>query len=1120
MKRIFFKPYYSLEQTFSICYNICVRQILILYILALSVPAFADDTSYVPTFNEFPCKSPEAFAFQRYGEFQADGYTGNPGISIPLYSLTYKDITIPLTLSYDGSGVRVRQEASWVGLGWNLNVGGCINYVSQGVNDQSFSRAATSQEYMNLCGIRSGNPYQLYTPLNEAATPDPQIGYFLSAGLYQDLTNGLGERDYYSASFLGQSFLFFVNPADNHITIIGDDSQKYKVEQVNLDWRVTDVNGYTYYFIATEYSQEGRSANFTSAWSLSRIDSPTGAYVTITYTSDYYTFGHIPDIQQTYEIEKNGNWTAGYNAPAFQSSISSGTWAVRKKYPVSIEGGNNFVKVTFEYSDRTDLPGSKKIEAFRITSMSNGSYKKIRFRYGHFYSCTTGGSYLHHANEQVEDRYKKRLKLLSIQEISSDRRDTIKTEFGYYGDDNGSMLPMKTSSSVDFWGYFNGSENAVTATTGVVTGDQHIILPALEDCYGQSNINEIATVKDQILSVRGANRFCNETFMKTGTLKKIVYPTKGYSQFEYEAHRFYADATHSYVFKESGAASSGTTYMARDINSSNPNAAAEVHKAFNVTSQSTGTITIKMTAETPEKMYLLRQSQSYAEFISNGMEVYGISSLSTDASGLVLTKNIYNVSLSPSTYHLVAVLADNLGSGYSVSISITVHPILSGTARQSIGGGLRIKSIANYDSDNRLLQTRRYEYGDGKSLVPMKLFNTVSRYTYNEASSTHNNYFLTFHSSMIGNSAFTSSVSKGGIGYSSVTERIYDGSNNLMKRVVSTYRNDFASDVFGEFYQFDNYTNGNLLTRSIYDGNNALADSIVNSYTLQSGNAMTCNLMLQDLYSDPRCTASGRFRLIAYSYQNKWNVLSATKHFSFLNNIARSTESTYSYNSQNRLVSEEKTRDTQSAALTQKNFRYPCDITGDPVCNSMTTNHYLSPVIEEKYTIQGREKYRKRAVYSTLQGLFVHTRDSISLNGGPMEKRMDYTYNQQANLVCMVKDNTEPVTYLWSYRQSLPIAEIKGANYSQVSQWLGSTVNSIGSSSSFTRTQALSIQSQLASHGAIATMYLHDPVWGVTSQILPNGVTTTYLYDIFGRLGETRDRNNHSIGSFNYNYRR
>lgn len=206
MKRIFFKPYYSLEQTFSICYNICVRQILILYILALSVPAFADDTSYVPTFNEFPCKSPEAFAFQRYGEFQADGYTGNPGISIPLYSLTYKDITIPLTLSYDGSGVRVRQEASWVGLGWNLNVGGCINYVSQGVNDQSFSRAATSQEYMNLCGIRSGNPYQLYTPLNEAATPDPQIGYFLSAGLYQDLTNGLGERDYYSASFLGQSF--------------------------------------------------------------------------------------------------------------------------------------------------------------------------------------------------------------------------------------------------------------------------------------------------------------------------------------------------------------------------------------------------------------------------------------------------------------------------------------------------------------------------------------------------------------------------------------------------------------------------------------------------------------------------------------------------------------------------------------------------------------------------------------------------------------------------------------------------------------------------------------------------------------------------------------------------
>lgn len=1099
-----------------------------LLLLAVPVIGNADDNSAIPTFTEFPCKSPEAFAFQKYGDFQSDGYTGNPGIAIPLYSLTYKDITVPLTLSYEGTGIKVRQEASWVGLGWNMNVGGCINYVSQGTNDQSFARNARDNEYVRLCGIRNGAPYHLYTPMNDVETPDPQIGYFISDGLNTDLRNDLGERDYYSASFLGQSFLFFVNPSDSQITILGEDAQKYKVERVNQDWKITDVNGYSYSFVIAEYSNEGRSASFISAWSLSRIDSPTGAYVTFTYSRDSITFSHIPDIQQTYEIEKNGLWTAGYSSPAYRSTIISGTWRIQKKYLVSITGGDNIVKVNFGYSDRNDLPGSKKLDEISISSISDSSYKKFKLDYGYFDACNIGGSFLHNTQgqQQINDSYRLRLKLLSFHEISSDRNDTITTRFEYYGDDINSRLPLKTSCAVDFWGYYNGAENSVLTTTGIVTGEQHILLPSLKDCYGMSSISEIAEVKDRILSVQGANRFCNESFMKTGTLKKIVYPTKGYSLFEYEAHRFYANESHTYVFREFGPASSGMAYMARDMNSPNPNAYQDQHKTFDVTSPSAATITIKMTAETQEKMQLLRQSHPYVEFITNNIfETYGVSSLTADASGLELTKYIYNISLEPSTCHLIAILPDNVGTGCSVSISINVQSILTGTARQSVGGGLRIKSIANYDSDNNLLQTRWYEYENGKSLVPMKLFNTIRRYTYSNAplsglSGTYSNQFLVFHSSLIGNSAFTSSVSKGIIGYSSVTERIFDNNNTLLKRIVTTYQNDFASEVFGDFYQFDNYTNGNILTRSIYDGTGFLADSIANSYTLQSSNVMTCNLKLEDLYTDPRCTVSDRYRLIAYSYQNRWNALSKTKHISFLSNGNTSIETSYSYNSQNHLVSEEILKDTQGAILSQRNYWYPCDFTRETVYNSMTRNHYLSPVIEEKYRIQEREKYKKHAVYSPFRGLYLHTVDSVSLNGGPMEKRMEYTYNHDANLVCMLKDNVEAVTYLWSYKQSLPIAEIKGATSDQVSLWLGSTVNSVGASSSFTKAQALSIQSQLASHGAIATMYLHDPVLGVTCQILPDGMTSNYLYDVFGRLKETRDRNNHSVVSFDYNYKR
>lgn len=92
------------------------------------------------TFPTVTPKSPEASAFQKYGETEINEYSGNPAISIPLYTLSYKGIEVPLSLTYDGGGIQVSQEASWVGLGWSLNVGGCINYVCQGGNDQWLGR--------------------------------------------------------------------------------------------------------------------------------------------------------------------------------------------------------------------------------------------------------------------------------------------------------------------------------------------------------------------------------------------------------------------------------------------------------------------------------------------------------------------------------------------------------------------------------------------------------------------------------------------------------------------------------------------------------------------------------------------------------------------------------------------------------------------------------------------------------------------------------------------------------------------------------------------------------------------------------------------------------------------
>ena len=62
------------------------------------------------TFPTVTPKSPEASAFQKYGETEINEYTGNPAIFIPLYTLSYKGIEVPLSLTYDGGGIQVSQS--------------------------------------------------------------------------------------------------------------------------------------------------------------------------------------------------------------------------------------------------------------------------------------------------------------------------------------------------------------------------------------------------------------------------------------------------------------------------------------------------------------------------------------------------------------------------------------------------------------------------------------------------------------------------------------------------------------------------------------------------------------------------------------------------------------------------------------------------------------------------------------------------------------------------------------------------------------------------------------------------------------------------------------------------
>ena len=55
-----------------------------------------------------------------------DNYVGQANLTIPIYEIDLDGKKFPIALSYHTDGTRVAQEATWIGLGWTLQAGGCV----------------------------------------------------------------------------------------------------------------------------------------------------------------------------------------------------------------------------------------------------------------------------------------------------------------------------------------------------------------------------------------------------------------------------------------------------------------------------------------------------------------------------------------------------------------------------------------------------------------------------------------------------------------------------------------------------------------------------------------------------------------------------------------------------------------------------------------------------------------------------------------------------------------------------------------------------------------------------------------------------------------------------------
>ncbi len=1083
------------------------KQLLMLLLLLLSsLMSFGDDVQEKLNLDYF--RTPEAAAFKKYGEESVNEYTGTADISVPLYTIKSRDIEIPLVLRYDASGIKVEQEASWVGLGWNLMVGGCINYVCAGGHDQyKQSRGMISEkvwtEYLtttmktpNATGTQHFNystddKETWMENVNHNFAFDPPYRENLSMDMKYYTLWGYGERDFYSANILGKSFKFFIDPVTMNSYVIGECNEEYKIEptysiepitgignQPDVQrWKITDSSGYTYYFknADTAFDEKGQGYNF--CWYLTGIDTPLGEKVELSYTQHrecsrtrrVESFTHQGDNTQ---VKDMSYYTKGY-------SMVMSSCLVNNSFLKEIRTSNQIV--TFSTLESKECSG-RKLEAITVKSndAAKTEIKKIKFSYTSFGHSGVGGNYAPAQDEATELR----LRLDRVGEIVGS--DTLATSFFY----NELKLPSKRSCAQDFWGYYNGQDNP----SSYPGPNGHTLLPTPSRFMSKFYNNELTYIK-------GADRFSRGEYMQAAMLNKIVYPTGGYTTYEYEANSILvSDFTLTEKYREkrydvsvsvsASCASSPYGPVYNDLLKKEFTLSKET--TFELFYQSNGGVSSLYGKDLKIEIRKWNDKTKLFDLVKNTTVKF---ETSRDLSSV-----LRDITLSPGKYYLGLTKINNPQNlEYSVHFYLDgwdSEQLTSSSANGNVNmqyslecGGLRVKKIRNYDDDDSLVNYVTYNYDDDKGTTGIVLdaMETIDPFNYtilewhplpiliDSDESRPDHTFAIYYTHQVsgltistGQSrfpAFYASCNPGNVGYSQVTKCKYNAADKLEKRIVTSFINNAPKSMTLMDY-YTRFENGKILQKKVYDANNRLVCCEINEYlfhddendvnkdTWYSTNMVCRDEIIIDRsvqyvneYTDP--TFEYRYRIWKYPYilsRTELSKTTTTEYYPDGRNIVKTQE--YTYNAKNHQVSQVKESTGLPKQYNVTRIRYSVDASRDSTeieSYWMAENaHRLNDVVEKQSILveNGREKR-----LSTQHTSYTSRKDgdswyylpiTYSTSIGSNTAETRATYSYDDDRnVCSISVDGMETVYVWSYNGQYPVARIEGLTYDEVEEELG-----------------------------------------------------------------------------------
>lgn len=294
----------------------------------------------------FAPKSPTVAGLAQAIDCPVSYYTGTPEINIPLYTIPLRGLELPINLSYHASGIKVAQEASWVGLGWNLNCAGMITRTVK-CGDDFYEYGAGHDN-----GIEEG-----YYFAPEAKAPIDK-SYFK--------TNNLGaswllvkdsEPDVFCYCIPGSSGKFLVDKTRGPILLscTGKNHVQIKIHGKSVNksgsftFEVVDTYGNQYFFelketthcfhrnnelnmnytltqaVCDEFEQRvsdmyPSSFDYTSSWLLTKIVTSKKQVITFEYEAENYQLPTVESVLKYNLLNTSGNGYTISSSPQYSCS--------------------------------------------------------------------------------------------------------------------------------------------------------------------------------------------------------------------------------------------------------------------------------------------------------------------------------------------------------------------------------------------------------------------------------------------------------------------------------------------------------------------------------------------------------------------------------------------------------------------------------------------------------------------------------------------------------------------------------------------------------------------------------------------------------------------------------